>query len=83
MDTYKFARLTIPNENSYATLSFIREELEAVDNVIIESDDDEFVLRAAIREIESRGYRLSVLDYNRDHNGCESYKIDLEIDYGL
>ena len=83
MDTYKFARLTIPNEKSHAALSLIREELETVDNVVVEPDDNESILRAAIREIESRGYRLSVLDYSRDHNGCESYKIGLEIDYGL
>ena len=80
MDTYGFARASVVAGGDTAFVWFFSKDFEISDEFLIAINDGRRTFEAIKEEIVARGYKPLLVDFKRDLNGNESYKIELEID---
>lgn len=83
MDTYGFARANVVSGGDTAFIWFFSKDFEISDEFSVVINDGRRAFEVVKEEIATRGYKPLLVDFNRDLNGNESYKIELEIDLSV
>lgn len=80
MNTYGFARANVATGSDTAFVWFFSKDFEISDEFSVTISDGRRTSEAIKEEIVARGYKPLLVDFDRDLNGNESYRIELEID---
>lgn len=83
MGTYGFARASVVGGSDTASIWFFSKDFDISDGFSVAINDGRRTFEVIKEEIATRGYKPLLVDFERDLNGNESYKIELEIDLSV
>lgn len=83
MKTYDFARAHVIGGDNTVYVWFVNKDFEVSDEFSITVKDGQHTFEAIKDEIVAKGYKPLLMDFKRDLNGNEDYKIELEVDLSV
>lgn len=83
METYDFARAHVIGGDNTVHIWFVNKDFEVSDEFSVTVKDGQHTFEAIKDEIVAKGYTPFLLDFQRDLEGNENYKIELKVDLSV